>query len=78
MRGISMRVASKAERVESGRVVFADDAEPFELLIAVPPHRPPVVVEESGLLAEHGWIAVDPHTLATRHPGRVRRSGTST
>ena len=68
-RGISIRVASKAERVESGLVVFADDAEPFELLIAVPPHRPPVVVEESGLLAEHGWIAVDPHTLATRHPG---------
>ena len=68
-RGISMRVASKAERVESGLVVFADDAEPFELLIAVPPHRPPVVVEESGLLAEHGWISVDPHTLATRHPG---------
>ena len=68
-RGISKRVASKVERVEAGRAVFADDEEPFDLLIAVPPHRPPSVVEESGLLAEHGWIGVDPYTLATSHEG---------
>ena len=45
------------------------DEEPFDLLIAVPPHRPPSVVEESGLLAGHGWIGVDPYTLATSHEG---------
>ena len=68
-RGISTRVGSKAESVEAGRVIFPEGEERFDLLIAVPPHRPPLVVEESGLLAEHGWIGVDPHTLATRDPG---------
>ena len=27
------------------------------------------MVEESGLLAGHGWIGVDPYTLATSHEG---------
>ncbi len=41
-RGISQRIGAKAERVEAGRVVLADGGEePFDLLIAVPPHRPP-------------------------------------
>jgi sulfide:quinone oxidoreductase len=69
-RGISQRVKTKAERVEAGRVVLADGGEEaFDLLIAVPPHRPPAVVADSGLAAGHGWIGVDPHTLATAHEG---------
>jgi sulfide:quinone oxidoreductase len=68
-RGIAFRVGAKTERVESGRVVLADDELPFDLLIAVPPHRPPAVVTDSGLVAEHGWIAVDAGTLATGHEG---------
>jgi sulfide:quinone oxidoreductase len=68
-RGISFRLGAKTERVEPGRVVLADTEMPFDLLIAVPPHRPPAVVAESGLTAEHGWIAVDPGTLATSHEG---------
>ena len=35
----------------------------------MPPHRPPAVVTDSGLTAGHGWIAVDPGTLATYHEG---------
>jgi sulfide:quinone oxidoreductase len=66
-RGISTRVAAKAERVEAGRVVLADGEEPFDLLFTVPPHRPPAVVTDSGLAAGHGWIAVDPGTLITTH-----------
>ena len=69
-RGISQRIGAKAERVEAGRVVLADGGEePFDLLIAVPPHRPPAVVADSGLAAGHGWIGVDPGTLATAHAG---------
>ena len=69
-RDISQRIAAKAEHVEAGRVVLADGGEElFDLLIAVPPHRPPAVVSESGLTAGHGWIAVDPATLATSHEG---------
>lgn len=68
-RGITSRVGTKVERVESGRLVFADgDEQPFDLLIAVPPHQTPDIIATSGLTAEHGWIPVDPGTLATAHP----------
>lgn len=39
----------------------------FDLLAYVPPHRAPRVVRESGLIGESGWIAVDRHTMATKH-----------
>ncbi|MDQ3875051.1 MAG: FAD-dependent oxidoreductase [Actinomycetota bacterium] len=68
-RGISYRVGAKTERVEPGLVVLADGEIPFDLLIAVPPHRPPAVVADSELTAEHGWIAVEAGTLATSHDG---------
>jgi sulfide:quinone oxidoreductase len=67
-RGIGHRVGAKTDRVEVSRVVLADGDEiEFDLLIGVPPHRPPEVVAASGLAAEHGWIAVDPGTLQTAH-----------
>jgi sulfide:quinone oxidoreductase len=40
---------------------------PFDLLLAVPVHRAPPVVVESGL-TEDGWIPVDPATFATKFP----------
>jgi sulfide:quinone oxidoreductase len=40
----------------------------YDLFLGVPVHRAPAVIEDSGL-AEEGWIAVDPRTLATRFPG---------
>jgi sulfide:quinone oxidoreductase len=40
---------------------------PFDLFLAVPVHRAPSVVVDSGLTDE-GWIAVNPATLATRFP----------
>ncbi len=41
----------------------------FDLLLYVPPHRAPAAVRDAGLTNETGWIPVDRHTLATRHPG---------
>ena len=41
--------------------------EPFDLLAAVPPHRPPPVVATSPLANESGWIPVDRRTLRTSH-----------
>jgi sulfide:quinone oxidoreductase len=67
-RDIGYRVGAKTERIEPGRVVFEDSTEqPFDLLIAVPPHRAPQVAIASGLTGQHGWITVDPGTLATEH-----------
>jgi len=39
----------------------------YDLLVAIPPHRPPAVVREAGLANESGWIPVDRETLATPH-----------
>jgi sulfide:quinone oxidoreductase len=68
-RGISYRLGAKTERVEPDRVVLADGEMPFDLLIAVAPHRPPAVVADSGLTAGHGWVGIDAGTLATSHEG---------
>ena len=38
-----------------------------DVLVGVPPHRPPAVVKESGLTGDGAWIAVDPATLRTSH-----------
>jgi sulfide:quinone oxidoreductase len=40
----------------------------YDLFLAVPVHRAPAVVLESGM-TEKGWIPVDPRTLETRFPG---------
>jgi sulfide:quinone oxidoreductase len=37
----------------------------YDLLVAIPPHRAPAALAESGLLSKAGWVTVDPHTLAT-------------
>jgi sulfide:quinone oxidoreductase len=49
--------------------VCADGTEfPFDLFLAIPVHRVPTVVEESGMCVD-GWIPVDPLTLETSFPG---------
>jgi sulfide:quinone oxidoreductase len=58
-----------ASAVEAGRVLFADGPElPFDLLLAVPPHRAPSVLVDAGLAPQDGWVAVDPRTLETPYP----------
>jgi sulfide:quinone oxidoreductase len=68
-RGIDFQVGRKIERFEPGRAVFTDGELAADLMIAVPPHRAPAVVERSGLLGEGQWIRVDAATLETEHAG---------
>jgi sulfide:quinone oxidoreductase len=52
------------------KIEFANGAAAeFDLLLHVPPHRAPAAVREAGLTNESGWVPVDRHTLATKHPG---------
>ncbi|MCI0447379.1 NAD(P)/FAD-dependent oxidoreductase [bacterium] len=39
----------------------------YDLLIAIPPHRVPEMVVESGLAKSGGWVSVDRGTLETNH-----------
>ncbi len=68
-KGIAFLPNHKATAVESGEVVFGDKRRPFDLLLGVPPHRPPAVVRESGLVDQTGWVSVNPRTLETQFPG---------
>jgi sulfide:quinone oxidoreductase len=68
-RGISHAAGRKIDHVEEGKITFEDGDAEFDLLIGVPPHRPPAVVADSPLTGKGGWIGVDPGTLATGHDG---------
>lgn len=71
-KGITYHPEHQVERVDPGakRISFADGSgADFDLLAYVPPHRPPAVVSESGLVGDSGWIGVDRHTLTTSFPG---------
>jgi sulfide:quinone oxidoreductase len=71
-KGIEFHPLHKPAVVDSGaREMTFDNGVRFvyDLLIAVPPHRPPKVAVESGLTDQTGWISVDPHTLSTSQDG---------
>jgi sulfide:quinone oxidoreductase len=68
-RGIVHRAGAKVKAVEAGRVLYEDSALDFDIVIGVPPHRPPAVVRRSGLTGDGDWIATDPATLRTSFDG---------
>jgi sulfide:quinone oxidoreductase len=67
--GITFLPNRKAMSVEAGEVVFPNERRPFDLLFGIPPHRPPSVVRESGLVGESGWVTVNPRTMEAPFPG---------
>lgn len=67
--GVRFLPNHQATAVEAGEVVFSEGRRPFDLLLAVPPHQPPAVVRESGLVGSSGWVPVNPRTLETEFPG---------
>jgi sulfide:quinone oxidoreductase len=66
LRRIAFRSNAAVDHVEGGRVVLQDgDQVPFDVLLAVPPHRCPQVAVDAGLAEGGGWVKVDPSTLET-------------
>jgi len=69
-RGITFLGSHVATGVTERAVHFGSEEQlPFDLLLAVPPHRCPSVLVEAGLAAAGGWVKVDRATLETGHPG---------
>lgn len=69
-REIPYRPLTGTQAIDSGAnelLLVSGERVPFDLLVAVPPHRSPKVVQDTGLSNEAGWIPVDPHTLATSY-----------
>lgn len=71
-KGVGFHPGHKVVRIDAQAktIVFENGATaPFDLLIGVPPHRPPQAARESGLADAAGWIPADPGTLATKQAG---------
>jgi sulfide:quinone oxidoreductase len=69
-RGIGFLPGHAATAVEAHEVVCANgQSVPFDLLLAVPPHRVPSVLVEAGVAPADGWVKVDRSTLETGHAG---------
>ena len=70
-RDIKFNPQQKVQRLESGSrtIVFEGGEVSYDLLVGIPPHAAPKVVQETGLTDETGWIPVAIDTLETRYPG---------
>ena len=66
-RDINFTSSAKIKALERGRVVMESGNFDADLLLVIPPHRPPSVVASAGLGGEGGFIAVDPKTMKTEH-----------
>lgn len=54
----------------AGRLHFADGSEAgYDLLVYIPPHAAPAVVQQAGLTGDTGWVEVDRHSMETGFPG---------
>jgi sulfide:quinone oxidoreductase len=68
-RGIRFMPNRRVSAVDvARRVATLDDGSelPYELFLGVPRHRAPAVVQAAGMVAEDGFVPVNPRTLETR------------
>lgn len=71
-RGVEASFDKKPVRVDpAARTVHFEDGrmQRYDVLAAVPPHRPPALLKGSGLAGETGWLHVDARTMETAWPG---------
>jgi sulfide:quinone oxidoreductase len=69
-RGVTFLPSHLATAVTDRAVLFGlDDPLPYDLLLAVPPHRCPSILVEAGLAPAGGWVTVDRTTLETSYAG---------
>ncbi len=68
-KGIGFLPNRKVAKVDGSSVVFDGHTVLADLLLGVPPHRPPAAVRESGLALRGEWLAVDTGTLRTSVEG---------
>jgi sulfide:quinone oxidoreductase len=68
-KGIAYHPEHQIARVAGGQVEFTNGVRAgYDLLVYVPPIRPPKALAASGLVDESGWVRVDKATMQTRFP----------
>jgi sulfide:quinone oxidoreductase len=65
-KGITFTAKRKTVKLEGTKAVFEGGELASDVLIVVPPHRPPTVVKQSGLTGEGEWIPIDRATMKTK------------
>ncbi len=69
-KGIAYHPEHQIARVAGGQIEFTNGVRAgYDLLVYVPPIRPPRALSESGLVDQSGWVQVDRETMETRFPG---------
>jgi sulfide:quinone oxidoreductase len=70
-RNIEYHAQQKVRRIDntSRKIVFEGGEVSFDLLVGIPIHTTPRVVQEAGLTDETGWVPADLQTLETPYPG---------
>jgi sulfide:quinone oxidoreductase len=69
-RRIDLHVSHKVSALNSGRRISFENGASYDcdMLIVIPPHRPPQILRAAGLTDESGWVKVDPKSLRTQVP----------
>ena len=68
-KGITYQPNHQIACAEEKQVLFTDGTSlDFDLLVYVPPIRPPNALVNSGLVDDTGWVRADSNTLETRFP----------
>lgn len=67
-RGIGYFPDHMVLKIDDRRIQFEIDEVDYDLLVGVPPHEPPRVVQSADLTDSTGWVPVNPRTLETRFP----------
>jgi sulfide:quinone oxidoreductase len=64
-KGIGYHPQHQVESIEpdTRTLHFADKTVPYDLLIGIPPHRPPALLAAAGLADDTGYVPVHPQTL---------------
>ena len=71
-RGVRLHTGAAVREVARGgrEAAFTDGTSlDADLIITVPAHRVPPIIDAAGLAGAGGWIEVSPETLETSHPG---------
>lgn len=66
--GIMFTPGRKIDRLEASTAISEKGNIEADLFIAVPPHRPPAAIKNSGLQMTGEWLFADPTTMRTSDP----------